>query len=119
MKVPTEEFFMKDMGLPLEMTPNYEDFSCQVSRIQAEAPKPPILEARCRGARCHVRFLNPFDAIGDGNPSVCEVCYRTSKAPTGNLRCFFIGCVWSRVNDEPTCLSPLMLTFDVVDDVSA
>lgn len=21
---------MKDMGLPLEMTPNYDDFSCQV-----------------------------------------------------------------------------------------
>lgn len=30
-QVPTEEFFMKDMGLPLEMTPNYDDFSCQVS----------------------------------------------------------------------------------------
>lgn len=30
MQVPTEEFFAKDMGLALEMTPNYEDFSCQV-----------------------------------------------------------------------------------------
>lgn len=30
-KVPTEEFFAKDMGLALEMTPNYEDFSCQFS----------------------------------------------------------------------------------------
>lgn len=30
LQVPTEEFFMKDMGLALEMTPNYEDFSCQV-----------------------------------------------------------------------------------------
>ncbi|CAN0019015.1 unnamed protein product [Ectocarpus sp. 8 AP-2014] len=29
--VPTEEFFAKDMGLALEMTPNYEDFSCQFS----------------------------------------------------------------------------------------
>ena len=29
-QVPTEEFFAKDMGLALEMTPNYEDFSCQV-----------------------------------------------------------------------------------------
>jgi hypothetical protein len=24
-----QEFFEKDMGLPLTMTPNYEDFSCQ------------------------------------------------------------------------------------------
>lgn len=32
-QVPTEEFFAKDMGLALEMTPNYEDFSCQVPVI--------------------------------------------------------------------------------------
>jgi hypothetical protein len=25
----TQEFFEKDMGLPLTMTPNYDDFSCQ------------------------------------------------------------------------------------------
>ena len=28
-KVPTQAFFAEDMGLPLEMVPNYEDFSCQ------------------------------------------------------------------------------------------
>lgn len=27
----SQEFFEKDMGLPLTMTPNYEDFSCQFS----------------------------------------------------------------------------------------
>jgi len=26
-KVPTQEFFARDMGLALEMTPNYDDFS--------------------------------------------------------------------------------------------
>lgn len=26
-----QEFFEKDMGLPLTMTPNYDDFSCQFS----------------------------------------------------------------------------------------
>lgn len=30
-KVPTQEFFQKDMGLALTMTPNYDDFSCQFS----------------------------------------------------------------------------------------
>ena len=40
-KVPTQEFFEKDMGLPLTMAPNYEDFSCQFSfgmapRLQAQ-----------------------------------------------------------------------------------
>jgi hypothetical protein len=24
-----QDFFAKDMGLPLTMTPNYDDFSCQ------------------------------------------------------------------------------------------
>lgn len=28
-KIPTQEFFAKDMGLPLEMVPNYDDYSCQ------------------------------------------------------------------------------------------
>ena len=30
-KIPTQNFFSRDMNLPLEMTPNYEDFSCQFS----------------------------------------------------------------------------------------
>lgn len=30
-KAPTQEFFAKDMGLPLTMTPNYETFECQFS----------------------------------------------------------------------------------------
>ncbi|WIA15386.1 hypothetical protein OEZ85_002048 [Tetradesmus obliquus] len=38
-KVPTQEFFEKDMGLPLTMTPNYEDFSCQFSFGKAPLPQ--------------------------------------------------------------------------------
>ncbi|KAK9789959.1 hypothetical protein WJX73_004858 [Symbiochloris irregularis] len=30
-KLPTQSFFAKDMGLPLLMEPNYDDFSCQFS----------------------------------------------------------------------------------------
>lgn len=30
-KVPTQEFFTKDMGLPLTLTPNYDEYSCQFS----------------------------------------------------------------------------------------
>jgi len=30
-KIPTQTFFALDMGLPLTMKPNYEDFSCQFS----------------------------------------------------------------------------------------
>lgn len=28
-KVPTQLFFSRHMGLPLTMTPNYDDYSCQ------------------------------------------------------------------------------------------
>lgn len=30
-KIPTQNFFIQDMGLPLTMTPNYETFECQFS----------------------------------------------------------------------------------------
>lgn len=38
-KVPTQEFFEKDMGLPLTMEPNYETFECQFSF--GKTPVPP------------------------------------------------------------------------------
>ncbi|CAM9736703.1 unnamed protein product [Chrysoparadoxa australica] len=38
-KIPTEEFFAKDMGLLLEMKPDYEDFSCQFSFGKAPEPR--------------------------------------------------------------------------------
>eukprot|EP00775_Hariotina_reticulata_P008624 gene8624-8805_t len=38
-KVPTQEFFEKDMGLPLTMTPNYEDFSCQFAFGKTPLPQ--------------------------------------------------------------------------------
>ena len=30
-KIPTQNFFMQDMGLPLTMEPNYETYECQFS----------------------------------------------------------------------------------------
>lgn len=37
-KLPTQEFFAKEMGLDLRMTPNYEDFSCQFNFGQKPLP---------------------------------------------------------------------------------
>ncbi|CAM9837528.1 unnamed protein product, partial [Laminaria digitata] len=28
-KLPTEAFFKEDLGMPLRMTPNFEDLSCE------------------------------------------------------------------------------------------
>ena len=52
-KIPTQNFFMQDMGLPLTMEPNYETFECQFSfgktptlETELEAKKTPCL-MRC------------------------------------------------------------------------
>lgn len=52
-KIPTQNFFIKDMGLPLTMEPNYETFECQfsfgsipTSETEAEAKNTPCL-SRC------------------------------------------------------------------------
>lgn len=34
-----QEFFARDMGLPLTMTPNYDDFSCQFAFGRSPAPQ--------------------------------------------------------------------------------
>lgn len=38
-KIPTQEFFEKDMGLPLTMEPNYETFECQFSFGKTPLPR--------------------------------------------------------------------------------
>lgn len=38
-KIPTQEFFEKDMGLPLTMDPNYETFECQFSFGKTPLPR--------------------------------------------------------------------------------
>jgi hypothetical protein len=39
-KLPTQRFFTEDFGIPLTMTPNFEDFSCEMVFGQS----PPALE---------------------------------------------------------------------------
>ncbi|KAL6771544.1 hypothetical protein ACKKBG_A26805 [Auxenochlorella protothecoides x Auxenochlorella symbiontica] len=55
-KFPTQRFFMEDMGLPLTMTPNYDDFSCEFAfgRTPPEAFRDPALETACF-ANCPTR----------------------------------------------------------------
>jgi Beta-carotene isomerase D27-like, C-terminal len=52
-KIPTQNFFLQDMGLPLTMEPNYETFECQFSfgrtpdaETELDAKNTPCL-ARC------------------------------------------------------------------------
>ena len=52
-KIPTQNFFMQDMGLPLTMTPDYETYECQFAfgvlpdqKGEMEAKSTPCL-SRC------------------------------------------------------------------------
>ncbi|PLS68980.1 MAG: DUF4033 domain-containing protein [Cyanobacteria bacterium M5B4] len=38
-KVPTQDFFTQQFGIPLTMTPNFEDFSCEM--VFGQVPLPP------------------------------------------------------------------------------
>ncbi len=53
-KLPTQEFFTQDFGIPLTMTPNFEDFSCEM--VFGQAPPPLATEAiaqqRCLSQGC-------------------------------------------------------------------
>mmetsp|Transcript_3521 Transcript_3521/g.4953 ORF Transcript_3521/g.4953 Transcript_3521/m.4953 type:complete len:289 (+) Transcript_3521:101-967(+) len=48
-KVPTQTFFAQDMGLPLTMEPNYEDFSCQFSfgKVPPKPDQDPAFHVGC------------------------------------------------------------------------
>jgi hypothetical protein len=56
-KLPTQKFFTEDFGIPLTMTPNFEDFSCEM--VFGEPPPPletedayqqPCLASQCETA---------------------------------------------------------------------
>jgi hypothetical protein len=59
-KLPTQQFFTQDFGIPLTMTPNFEDFSCEMVFGQA----PPRLETEaayhqpCLADRCATSTAN-------------------------------------------------------------
>jgi len=51
-KQPTQAFFTEDFGIPLTMTPNFEDFSCEM--VFGEAP-PPLETEDCYHTPCLVQ----------------------------------------------------------------
>lgn len=63
-KVPTQTFFTEDFGIPLTMTPNFEDFSCEMVFGQA----PPALETE---AAYHQPCLSHQCPTGHSVAPVC------------------------------------------------
>lgn len=53
-KLPTQDFFTNEFGLPLTMTPNFEDMSCDM--VYGQPPPPPeedpAFKQPCYAALC-------------------------------------------------------------------
>lgn len=70
-KLPTQEFFCRDFGIPLTMTPNFTDLSCEM--VFGEVPPPLETEAAynqpCLAERCPVakREGNFCPKVRDGH----------------------------------------------------
>ncbi|MEB3272710.1 MAG: DUF4033 domain-containing protein [Prochlorothrix sp.] len=60
-KQPTERFFTEDFGIPLSMTPNFEDFSCEMVFGQEPAPleTEPVYTQPCLVNQCPVAQPEP------------------------------------------------------------
>jgi hypothetical protein len=72
-KIPTQNFFLQDMGLPLTMEPNYETFECQFSfgltpnaAHELQAKNTPCL-ARCPTAGGMRQWHNDNSASNNNN----------------------------------------------------
>jgi hypothetical protein len=51
-KLPTQQFFTQDFGIPLTMTPNFEDMSCEMVFGQSPPEIDPVYEEPCLVAYC-------------------------------------------------------------------
>lgn len=68
-KLPTQQFFTRDFGIPLTMTPNFEDFSCE---MVFGAPPPELTTEDCYQTPCLANECTMATANGQPCPKVRE-----------------------------------------------
>ena len=70
-KLPTQEFFTKDFGIPLTMTPNFEDFSCDMvfGKIPPPLQEEEVYTQSCLPNHCTIAKTNfiPCPKVRDIN----------------------------------------------------
>ncbi|CAI5510545.1 unnamed protein product, partial [Closterium sp. Naga37s-1] len=69
-KMPTQAFMFQDMGVPLLMEPNFEDFSCEFKFGVRAPPRDtdPVLLTPCL-ATCPIRFPSRSSSSLSPSPS--------------------------------------------------
>jgi hypothetical protein len=67
-KIPTQDFFTNDFGLPLTMTPNFDDMSCEMVYGQKPLPleEDTALKQPCYASLC--KFSEGTYSHPDANP---------------------------------------------------
>nr|GME17698.1 beta-carotene isomerase D27, chloroplastic [Ipomoea batatas] len=74
-KIPTQDFFTNEFGLPLTMNPNFEDMSCEM--VYGQPPPPyeqdPVAKQPCFADICEFNFLSRDSII------FMVTCFLTSK----------------------------------------
>jgi hypothetical protein len=79
-KIPTQNFFMEDMGLPLTMTPDYETHECQFSfgvvpdeQGELDARNIPCL-SRCPTSGAMRKWHSSSGDVPSMQPAAANVC---------------------------------------------
>ena len=68
-KLPTQEFFTAGFGIPLTMTPNFEDYSCEMifGRVPAPLESEAVYAQPCLAAACPTAVLaGPCPKVREG-----------------------------------------------------
>ncbi len=68
-KLPTQRFFTEEFGIPLTMTPNFDDFSCE---MVFGAPPPPLETEKVYQAPCLMGQCSMASEIAHPCPKVRE-----------------------------------------------
>lgn len=72
-KAATEEYLTNELGLPVFMDPNLEDYSCRMMFLQQPVSpgEDPVFQRPCTSKTCDGRFAMP-GGCGGGNAATCE-----------------------------------------------
>jgi hypothetical protein len=75
-KLPTQRFFTEDFGIPLTMTPNFEDMSCEMVFGQAPPDDDPVYGEPCLVAHC---------SMAAPTAEVCPKLTDGQRSPKGSI----------------------------------
>ncbi|XP_020691524.1 beta-carotene isomerase D27, chloroplastic-like isoform X1 [Dendrobium catenatum] len=76
-KIPTQDFFTNEFGLPLTMNPNFEDMSCDMLYGQTPPPfeEDPVSKQPCFASICMPNYKYLLGSLANPSTPVCHKLY--------------------------------------------